>query len=780
MKPLRIKNARRKFSVLRDDAGVPHINARSWPDALYGLGYMHAMDRPTQMLFGRAVAEGRGAELISDSPSLLETDRFFRQVGLYLNLDREVDALDDVIFGQLTAYCQGVNDGLSQNWRSLPMWATGFQVQPWNQRSVLLIGNLLSFGGLTIGQQQNERLLLDLIQTGVCPDKLREMFSPLLDNADIELLRDVKIRRQLTDEALELITDLPHLAGSNAWAVRPERSASGHALLASDPHLEVNRLPAIWYEAVLEWEDRWVMGATLAGCPLFSVARTADISWGVTYLKGDNCDYFIEDCRIVEDASLAPSATEPTEEKQAETSVQQAEQPALAADAPLTAEPRKHPRRKVQYRRGDQWHDFQVRSEVILRKGKEASEKLDVLHNPQGTLEGDPLADGDGRYLLGAWTGDAAGVGQSIAVWLRIVDSRTTLEALDTIRQCPQPTLSWVVADRQGHIGRQANGCFPRRAEGHDGLIPVPAWEAKNHWNGFLPESCLPREYDPPEGYIVAANEDCNPATGPRLITLPVTDYRKRRIAERLAELPAATIEDMQKLQYDVISLQARDLLAVFLPHMPEGDIKEKLSAWNYNYEPSSVEPTIFQRLYRRVLLEIFGTEDDRGGGLGWRRMLYLSSRVGFSNMVLACIDRLLLQEESLWWNDKGEMIARAAAALEAEESDFQPWAAINAFSFTNRFVESELVGRALGIHTGEFPMPGCHATPFQGHLLRVATRETTFAPSYHFVADMGESEAWTNLPGGPSESLFSRFYKNDIPLWISGSYKRLRLSTAD
>ena len=89
------------------------------------------------------------------------------------------------------------------------------------------MGNLLSFGGLVVGQQQNERILLELIQAGVDPDKLRELFSPSLDDADFDLLRQISLTSQLSDEALEMITDLPRLAGSNAWAVGPERSATG-------------------------------------------------------------------------------------------------------------------------------------------------------------------------------------------------------------------------------------------------------------------------------------------------------------------------------------------------------------------------------------------------------------------------------------------------------------------------------------------------------------------------------------------------------------------------
>ncbi|MCA9226228.1 MAG: penicillin acylase family protein, partial [Planctomycetales bacterium] len=46
--------------------------------------------------------------------------------------------------------------------------------------------------------------------------------------------------------------------------------------------------------------------------------------------------------------------------------------------------------------------------------------------------------------------------------------------------------------------------------------------------------------------------------------------------------------------------------------------------------------------------------------------------------------------------------------------------------------------------------------------------------PSYHFVTDVSQDEAWTNLPGGPSENRFSKLYKNDVTRWMTGEYKRL------
>ena len=85
------------------------------PSALYGLGFLHAVDRPTQMLFGHAVASGRSTELIADKPELLEADRFFRRAGLFRTCESGVQQLDDVTFGNVTAYCEGVNDGMKQS-----------------------------------------------------------------------------------------------------------------------------------------------------------------------------------------------------------------------------------------------------------------------------------------------------------------------------------------------------------------------------------------------------------------------------------------------------------------------------------------------------------------------------------------------------------------------------------------------------------------------------------------------------------------------------------------
>jgi penicillin G amidase len=726
MEPIRTKSARYPFTAVRDDAGVPHVTAPAWREAVYAWGYLHAIDRPTQLFFARAVASGRATECIANKPELLETDLFIRRAGLERHLEREVASLNESTRLALEWYCQGVNDGMLEGGRSLPMLVTGFDPGPWEPASVLLIGNLLSYAGLSIGEQENERLMLELIQLGVDDERLRELFHPYLDGIDFGPLREIQIAKRLSDEALEVLADLPRLAGSNAWAVSPSRSVSGHALLACDPHLEVNRLPAIWYEIALNWgEGEYAIGATLPGCPLMAVGRTPRLAWGVTYMHADTSDFFIEDCR-----------------------------PGGATG--------------WQYRRGDQWFDWQHRQEVIRRRGAEPK-FLDVYENEQGILSRTPDA-GPGKYLSVAWIGSQFGGGRAMGNWLEVVASQSTVDAMDAVRRSPHPCLVWVFADRAGHIGLQASGWLPQRGGGNSGIVPIAAWDSQNHWRGRVRAELLPRQFDPPIGFVASANEELYRSDGPPLHAHGLPDYRKRRLVERLTELPRATIADMQHLQYDVLSLHARDLLPVLLALVEEGPLKRKLADWDCRYTPDSTEATLFQHFYRHVVLEIFGHEQ----GIGWRRMLYLSTRVGYSTMVLAAVDRTLRKLTSAWWRGRDKRALVRRAAERATQEPIQTWEEFNSFHFVNRFFEGGRAGRLLGLRSPPVGMPGCHATPFQGHLITTATRESTFAPSYHFVTDLGTDEAWTNLPGGPSESRLSKWYNTDISHWLAGEYKLL------
>ena len=97
----------------------------------------------------------------------------------------------------------------------------------------------------------------------------------------------------------------------------------------------------------------------------------------------------------------------------------------------------------------------------------------------------------------------------------------------------------WVFADREGHIGMQASGWLPQRGGGNSGIVPIAAWDPENHWQGRVRADLLPREYDPPCGFVASANEELYRSDGPPLHAHGLPDYRKRRIVERLDRIAA-------------------------------------------------------------------------------------------------------------------------------------------------------------------------------------------------------------------------------------------------
>jgi acyl-homoserine lactone acylase PvdQ len=81
------------------------------------------------------------------------------------------------------------------------------------------------------------------------------------------------------------------LLGSNNWAVNAAKSASGHAILANDPHLGHN-LPNYWYEVDLHAPGIEVYGMTLPSSPDVIIGFNRDIAWGVTNCGWDVLDYY--------------------------------------------------------------------------------------------------------------------------------------------------------------------------------------------------------------------------------------------------------------------------------------------------------------------------------------------------------------------------------------------------------------------------------------------------------------------------------------------------------
>src|SRR5204862_3427855 len=128
---------------------------------------------------------------------------------------------------------------------------------------------------------------------------------------------------------------------------------------------------------------------------------------------------------------------------------------------------------------------------------------------------------------------------------LRLNEARNWSEFTTALRGFVVPPQNFVYADVDGHIGYYAPGHFPIRKDGE--------------WAGWIPFEALPHAFDPPEHFIVSANNRVT--NDPRIEGEWIDSYRAERIVQRLKEKPKLTPDDFASMQADTFSLHAKAML---------------------------------------------------------------------------------------------------------------------------------------------------------------------------------------------------------------------------
>lgn len=705
------------LEIVRDEHGVPHVTGRDEAALQRGLGFCHAHDRGLQLLLMRILGSGRLAELLDPSDAGVAIDRFFRRMNWTGGAAAEAAALSTDDRALCDAYCAGVNARLLQKvpWE---LRMLGVRHEPWRPEDSVLVARMVGYLTLAQSQAEIERLLVEMVQGGIDRARLEELFPGQLGGLDEELLRRVRLGERVVPAELPWL-GAPRLVASNNWVVAARRSASGSAILANDPHLEANRLPNVWYEVALACGDRWGMGATMPGLPGLLIGRTRDLAWGATYTFMDAVDSWVERCK------------------------------------------------DGRYEREGEWLPFRERKETIRRKGKPPVE-VTFHENDHGVLDGDPRHEG--TYLATRWSGAASGarsVGALLGIW-RAAGVEEGMAHLGTI----ETAFNWVLADRAGRIGYQMSGLAPRRRVGVSGLVPLPGWKRENDWQGFHPPEALPRCVDPEAGFFVTANDDLNGHGRAAPITVSMGPWRARRIAQLLDAKPALTVDDMRAIQHDVHSLHAERVMSVLRPLLPDTDAGRALAAWDHRYDPASVGATLFERVYRALLAEVFGG----ARGFGPRVAAWLSGETGAFVDFYDAFDRVLLAERSAWFGDelRDALFRRVAGAALAAGPPARPWGEAQRVILKHVLLGDKLP-RWLGWNRGPITLKGGRATVHQGQIYRSAGRLTSFVPSFRMVTDLGKDELHTAMVGGPSDRRFSRWYCSDLARWLAGEYKSVK-----
>lgn len=263
--------------VHRDGYGVPHLWAASVDELAYLQGQVCATDRAWQIEVERWRSEGTLASRLGAAE--VGWDRFARRARLDDTARRCFDRLDPATRRWVSAYVDGVNDGLADGAAAAPEFAvtgtTAGSWQPWTPLGVFLVQHAL-FG--TFG------------------NKLwRWHVEATLGAAAVDLF------------AMEP----PASSGSNAWAVTGRLSGHGSAVIAGDPH-RILELPNVYQQVQLTCPEFDVVGFAFPGVPgLPHFGHAGTVAWAITNAMADYQDLYREQLRRVRGSRSGSSVEHP-------------------------------------------------------------------------------------------------------------------------------------------------------------------------------------------------------------------------------------------------------------------------------------------------------------------------------------------------------------------------------------------------------------------------------------------------------------------------------------
>ena len=499
--------------------------------------------------------------------------------------------------------------------------------------------------------------------------------------------------------------------GSNAWAVSGAHSATGKPLLSSDMHLEFS-IPGIWHMEHLEAPGMNVAGVSLPGMPGIVSGHNDRIAWGETNLGFDVQDLYIEKIDL----------------------------------------------RTGQYVFQDKIENARQERELIAVKGQGAEELTTWV-----TRHGPVFEIGNGEVTTLRWVAAEPGIFQD--VFPDIDRARNWDEFKGAVSRYGGPGQNFVYADVDGNIGYQAGGKLPIRRD-YRGDVPVDGSSGKYEWDGYIPFGELPQAYNPPDGFVVTANQNPFPADYPFPVSgVFAAPYRSRQILDMLrASGNKLKPEDNLRIQKDVYSgfdkFLGRQIAAAYQDRKGTSKIFDAavglLAGWDGQMDEGRPEPLITTLTYQ-YLRKAIAERASPGSG-----ELY------DVQIAPAVVERILREHPAGWFGDYRELLLRCFAdgmeeGRRMQGADPKGW---KWGKYRFLIVNNPVIGR--------IPVAGKYfdigPAPMSGGATTVKQTTARLGPSERMNASPGDWDAsLMNLPIGESGHIASSHYKDQWDAYYNG-----------
>ena len=566
-------------SIDRDRQGIPHVSAASERDGWLGLGFVHAQDRLGQMLWLRALAQGRSSESLGAVG--LDWDRLARVLDFPGLAAAQYPVLREDVREALEAYAAGVNARLGrieagQVGVPVSVQRAALPLEAWKPQDSLALLKLYAWGA---GEFLDTGLLLaDLIEhfgasraRSFLPGGRFSELPKLGENGNGRSWGPGSLR----EAGRSKFPSLPGLAaGSSVWLVDGDHAEGGQPLLLAELHA-VPTAPALLHLDRLRAGSFDLAGVTLPGLPVFWIGRNRQLAWAGLKAPVVTSDLYSE--------TLDPS------------------DPGRYHDA---------------YR----WRPLAEREELLEVRGG-PDELLRIRSTRHGPLLPAFLTD---RPLSISWVGDRVGGPSGIASMFDVARAASAEEVVQALASHVEPALLVGYADSRGEAGLQMAGWLPARSLSSH-LMPLPGRVGWYDWKERIPYAVLPSlRLGARRGWLVAGDETLDSLDAdPRIEWLARDRRRGERMQALLGQAVAAGSVDLHglsRLQADVQDPRAVENLRVALELVAGGEpplswealeIAEMLEAWDGRASAESVGAAAYhvfsKTLAQRLLGEIMG-----------------------------------------------------------------------------------------------------------------------------------------------------------------------------
>jgi penicillin amidase len=725
-----------KVEIIRDSYGMPHIYAQTDEDASFALGYCMAQDRLFQIELIRRVVRGRLAEILGEE--LISTDKLFRTISAGKSIEDIVSKFPPENISALKAYAAGINYFIENRKGPLPIEFTllGIEPEPWHYSDGVAT---LYYMAWTLSSAFSIEMLYAAVIDKLGEKMAKDIFPDYAQGYPTIVPQSISSLDFL--QTLNLAREVLGTEGggaSNSWVISDKMSETGMPILANDPHLG-HGVPGIWYEAHLVTPSLNVSGAIPPGSPYIIIGANEHVAWGFTNVMADDADFYIEKI---------------------------------------------NPANPDQYEFMGDWEDMTIREQIIKVKGAE-NVKFKVRLTRHGPIIDDinNYAEPQGTVLSMRWTAYEKLEAIKAIYLLNIAKDIGDIEKAVEFFKCPGQ--NWVYADDKGNIGFWAAVGIPIR-DGFSGAYPVPGWDGKHEWKGYVPTEEQPHMRNPSRGWIVTANNkhvgDDYPYPISHYYTMP---DRFVRIQELITAKEKFTVRDFEKMHADFYVVLAREWVPIIIKALAEEKLSEKerkaflsLKEWDFVASAEDAASAVFHATINEMVKNTF---KERLGEELYRQ--YINNY----DVAFNALRNLITRRQSLWFDDPDtaevegldEIIAKsfeeAVVYLESQmggKVDDWKWGKIHTLTFYHPFGKlSAFLGYLLNI--GPFPMGGSFATVNPQPYRLSKPWDGYHGASLRYIVDFSNMKNSRRvIPAGISGNFMSRHYDDQAELWRNGKYR--------